>query len=503
MPYHLSKSSFVKGERCPTWLWWTVREPDAPEFELDAATQDRIDQGAHVGRTAQEYVPGGVRIDRPAWDIEGRIKDTHEALEAGAPVVYEAGFEADDVYVAVDILERDEDGVDLIEVKSTTRVKDEHYPDAAIQTHVLRRCGLNVRKAEIMHLNGECQHPDLSDLFVREDVTGAVEGLTPNIPNRIALQLSTINGPCPRIQIGEQCFDNKECPFKGRCWPNMTGDHVGALAGVGLKKTFELMQRGYHSMHDLPPEVTLTEPAQRQRYSLKRGGIFVGEGLGEALEPFQSPMAFLDFETVSLAIPVWNGCTPWEQVPVQFSCHLEERTGGLVHQAWLADGRGDPREPLAHALIEACRDARAVVAYYASFERGCIERLAAALPHLADPLLAINDKLVDLHPVVRDHVYHPRFDGSFSLKPVTRAMLPALAYDDLEVREGMTASAAIAEMMFRPDSIADMSLEEFRNNLLAYCKRDTEVMVQLLALLRDLVGLARGVNLRGVRETNA
>jgi hypothetical protein len=503
MPSHLSKSRFVKGERCPNWLWWTVHEPDAPELQPDAATQDRFEQGAQVGKAAQKYVPGGVRIDRPHWDFEGRIKDTQVTLESGAPVVYEAGFKADDVYVAVDILKRHEDGVDLIEVKSSTTVKEEHHPDAAIQTHVLRRCGLNVRKAEIMHLNAECQHPDLSDLFVREDVTAPVEQLTPNIPNRIALQLSTLEGPCPEIHIGEQCFDNDECPFKERCWPDMTGDHVGALAGVGLKKTFALMEQGYHSMHDLPPKVTLPKPAQRQRFSIKRGRLFVGEGLAEALEPFQSPMAFLDFETVSLAIPLWNGCTPWEQVPVQFSCHIEERTGDLVHQAWLAEGPEDPREPLAHALIDACQDARAVVAYYASFERGCIERLAAALPHLADPLLTINDRLIDLHPVVKDHVYHPRFDGSFSLKAVVPALMPEMAYDDLEIQEGTTASVAIAKMMFRPDSIADMPLEEFRSNLLAYCERDTEVMVRLLALLRELAGLAHGVDLRRSRGADA
>lgn len=69
------------------------------------------------------------------------------------------------MFVAVDVLERNGDGFTLIEVKSSSSQKDEHIPDAAIQTHVLRQCGITVQRAEIMHLNKEFRFPDEGDLF--------------------------------------------------------------------------------------------------------------------------------------------------------------------------------------------------------------------------------------------------------------------------------------------------------------------------------------------------
>src|SRR5438132_1169848 len=138
--------------------------------------------------------------------------------------------------------------------------------------------------------------------------------------------------------------------------------------------------------------------------------MVVEPSLTKALAQFTSPLAFLDFETVSLAIPRWPGCRPWQQVPVQFSAHVE-RVGGLVHHQWIAEGPEDPRPALAEALVAVCTGARKVVAYHTSFERECIKRLREAAPHLDKDLERIEKRLVDLLPVIRRHVYHPDFGG--------------------------------------------------------------------------------------------
>ena len=105
--------------------------------------------------------PAGILIDFPHTAFAERLEATRQALDSGAGVIYEASFLADDTFVAVDVLERVGDSWRLIEVKSTTSVKDEHYPDVAVQIHVLRRCGLPVVRAELMHLNPARRHPDL------------------------------------------------------------------------------------------------------------------------------------------------------------------------------------------------------------------------------------------------------------------------------------------------------------------------------------------------------
>jgi hypothetical protein len=40
--------------------------------------------------------------------------------------------------------------------------------------------------------------------------------------------------------------------------------------------------------------------------------------------------------------------------------------------------------------------------------------MAATFPALEPQLLSITARLVDLPAIVRKHVYHPEFDGSFS-----------------------------------------------------------------------------------------
>ncbi len=135
----LSKSRFVAGSQCHKLLWLRVHEPDAEELQPDKVLQDRFDQGAMVGALARERFPGGVLINLPHYAVDERLAATRQALESGAPAIFEATFVADDTFVAVDVLERVPGGWRLIEVKSSSSQKDEHVTDAAIQLYVLRQ----------------------------------------------------------------------------------------------------------------------------------------------------------------------------------------------------------------------------------------------------------------------------------------------------------------------------------------------------------------------------
>ena len=108
-----------------------------------------------------------------------------------------------------------------------------------------------------------------------------------------------------------------------------------------------------------------------------------------------------------------------------------------------------------------------------------IESLADAVPNLAGKLTALADKIEDLLPVVRDHVYHPDFGGSFSIKKVLPALVPNLGYDDLEIGDGGTAATALETLLLDAESLTEALRKELRRNLLAYCERDTLAMVRL------------------------
>jgi hypothetical protein len=491
----LSKSRFVAGWQCPKLLWWTAHEPDAAELQPDIVLQDLFDQGRLVGERAREEWPAGVLIEGDHRDPE-RIPRTRAAIEAGAEVLFEACFEADGVFCAVDVLERTGSGWTLIEVKSSSELKDYHLPDVAVQAHVLRRSGLDVTRVELMHLNRDFRHPDQGELFVREDVTEDVEKLLPEVPRRVQEQLEVLRGPLPACAVGPHCWfrgTDKPCVFWSRCWPE-DPDQIGNLWNVGPKRMWDYMQTGIHRMSDLPPDAKLNDKQKRQLRAQREGRLIAERGLADALRPAAEArwLGFLDFETVGRAIPPWDGLSPWRQTAAQFSYHERGPEGEMTHAEFLAEGPADPslppddpREPLARAMLEATRQADLVV-MYTPFEATRIRELAEHLPHLEGPLLALKEKLWDLQPVIANYVYHPEFRGSFSLKDVLPALVPGMGYDDLIIVDGRVASVEIARLLFVSGRIPPEQREKTRRDLLEYCKRDTFATVKLVERLAEL-----------------
>jgi predicted RecB family nuclease len=484
----LSKSRYVIGLQCPKRLWWTVHEPDAPELTVDGAPDPILERGERIGELARTYVPGGRLIDRPRHEIRQRVEATKQALADHVPAIYEASFLEDDIFVSVDILERRKRQFVLTEVKSTTKVKAEHLPDVAVQLHVLRRAGVPVERAEVMHLNRECRHPNLKKLFVRKAVTRRVGSHARAVPKRAGEMLSILAGPLPDHPIGAHCSDPYPCPFSARCGPELPEHHVGTLYGIRRKKVEALVADGIETIQQLPRGFATASVVKRQIKSVRKNDVIVERGLRRALRTLKRPIAFLDFETVLLAVPVWPGCRPYDQVPVQLSCHVLDKAGNLRHQAWLADGPEDPRQAFAQALVAACQGAATVVAYSAGFERGRIQELGEAVPALARDLAAIEGRLVDLLPIVRDHVYHPALRGSFSLKSVLPALVPGFGYEDLDIRDGAAAAIALEAVLF---GAASAERERLRTDLLRYCERDTKAMVELHRRLESIVPSAR------------
>ena len=479
----LSKTRFVKGCQCHKRLWLETYEPEAPELAIGEALQDILDQGNEVGRLARAHFPGGKLVDLPYHD-SARFALTRQLLDAGAPAVFEATFRADRVYAAIDVLRREGDGFTLIEVKSGTDVKDKYVLDAAIQAHVVRRSGVDVRRVEIMHLNKAYVHPGPEDLFVREDVTGRVEALLPGIPMQIEAQLAVLAGLQPDVPIGPFCRDDHGCPFMTRCWPQEP-DGVLFLHGMRYDQRFELLRAGTRSIRDLPAALKLNDVQARQRKAWAAGGVVVEPGLAAALEPYRGVLGFLDFESVGRAVPVWDGTKPWEQIGVQFSYHEGPPGGPYRHEEFLAEPGTDPREAIARRLVQATRGAERVL-MYTPFEKSQIVKMQRFAPALAGELAALQAKLLDLEKVVHRSVYHPAFAGSFSIKSVLPALCGIAYKDTVEIEDGGEASAELARLLFYSGALAPAERDTLRARLLEYCRLDTHAMVKLLERLREL-----------------
>jgi hypothetical protein len=357
----------------------------------------------------------------------------------------------------------------------------DHLLDVAYQFYAAEQAGVEIRRAELVLLNSEHRHQGPEPLFIATDLTEQIAPYVEAVRDHVPRHLEILAGPLPEAEIGPHCKESA-CPFRPRCWAGVPRHHVSTVYYAG-KKWPEWVRSGWVTVPQIPEGTKLKAEAVRQRRSVTEDRLIVEDGLGAALAKFRRPLVFLDFETIQPALPVWPGASPLDQLPVQFSVHAEDGRGGHAHFEYLAMGPEDCRPALAEALIRACEGTGSVVAYFASFERSCLENLMEAVPGRAAELAAIRDRLVDLHPIVRDHVYHPEFGGSFSLKKVLPALVPELSYDGMEIGEGQTASIEIERLMFDGKSLNADERETLTRNLLEYCKLDTWAMVRLHEVL--------------------
>lgn len=454
----LTKTLFQSGLACPKRLWWEVHEPDAPELVPDAQAQWMLRQGQEVTRVAQSRMPTSR---------------------------HEFPLQTDQLYARVDILEPVADGTHtLIEVKGSNEAKDEHLWDIAFQRFVAEQAGMEIHSAELMHLNRTCRYPDLGSLFIREDVSDQVAPLVEQVPDKVEQLQAALDGALPGDLRNATCGS---CPFYDRCWPQ-DRFAVNRLYRMRWDKKLELERSGLSLIKEVPDSFKLNAIQRRQRTSAVRDALVVEDTLSEALGEWVEPLVYLDFETVSFAVPRFDGMTPWARLPAQFSAHREEGTGH-THHAFLADGSTDPRRPLAEALIAACGGAGSVVTFHSAFEKGCLRELAAAMPDLDGALMDIHARVVDLEPMLTHHLYHPDFCGSFSLKVVLPTLCPDTTYEGMAIADGGAAQLELARLLDPEVSLSPGERASLRSDLLEYCERDTWAMVVVHRQLRELARL--------------
>ena len=480
----LSKSRITAWRQCPKRLWLQIHRR---ELLKESDQVKRLYQiGNEVGEIAQQLCPDGILIEDQK-NLSAAIAATKAALDAYPDrPIFEATFQHEGLLVRADVLLPTRNGYRMTEVKSSTEVKPYHVDDCAVQAWVLKQNKVRLATVELAHIDKSFVYQgggNYHGLFKSARLDSEVKELLVQVPLWVSGARSTLAGDEPCIEPGAQCDDPFKCPFKAHCMENMVVPKeqeypLGVLSGMRESLKNELRALGHHDARHVPAEYLNDKQAMIQRASKSGKSNFDKRAAKQEMAALPYPRYYLDFETVSPIVPRWEGTSPSSpQVPFQWSCHIENAPGQLHHEMFLDVSGDDPRRGCADSLINALANEGPVLVYSAQFEKGRIAELAQRFPELAPVLLSINERVVDLLPMARQHYYHPAMKGSWSIKAVLPTIAPDLGYDELEVGNGGDAQNAYSEIV-HPE-ITEERKQQLTEGLREYCALDTLAMVRL------------------------
>lgn len=490
---NLSKSKLISYRQCPKRIWLEVHCPELREDS--AATKASFSVGNTVGDIARQvYDPDekGVLLDAQRDGFNAVFERSTELLTSNQPI-FEAGFAAGGALAFADVMlpvgRGKKKAWRMVEVKSTTEIKGYHRDDVAIQAFIARKSGVPLESIALAHIDNKWVYQggdDYQGLLKECDLTEEAFSRADEVAEIIAeAQKIVAKKKEPNISTGKQCATPYPCGFIEHCQSHESQAQypVQWLPSISAKALKEhIAANPALDLRDTPDEL-LNELQQRVKsYTLSGEIYFDAESAAEALKVYKLPAYFLDFETIQFAVPRWKGTRPYQQIPFQFSLHRLGRTGKLDAKAFLDLSGNDSSRYFAEALIDVCGTSGPIYVYNAKFEGARISGLATRFRKLSSSLLAIKERLVDLHPITKANYYHPSQQGSWSIKAVLPAVAPELSYDALEgVQNGGMAMDAYLEAIDL-DTTPERKAE-IEQQLLAYCGLDTFAMVRLWQFL--------------------
>jgi hypothetical protein len=495
---NLSKSKLLALRQCPKRLWLELHKP---HLHRDSApTVGRLKVGHEVGDVARRlYDPKGqgIVIDAQSEGFSQALERSRAVLESAQPV-FEAGFAAQGALAFADVMLpiRRRRGLEwrMVEVKSSTSVKDYHRDDIAIQSMVSRAAGVPLASISVAYINKDWVHPggdSFDGLLVEEDLTKEVDKRETEVRTWIAEGHAVAARTSePTRKTGDHCNQPFACSFSAYCQGQEPQPRhpINCLPRINKATKSFVAENELLELADVPDHLLNETQVRVKKHTLSGNTFFDAKGALAMLSKHRLPAIFLDFETISFAVPIWKGTRPYQQIPFQFSAHRLSRSGELKHDTFLDLTGEDPSKRFAAALLEACGSREPIFVYNAAFEKARIAELAKRYASLRKALRAVNKRLVDLLPVAQRHFYHPSQQGSWSIKAVLPAVVPNLGYERLEgVQDGGMAMEAYLEAI-HPQTIAARK-SAIEQQLRSYCKLDTYAMVriwQIFAGRKDL-----------------
>lgn len=487
---YYSKSKYISYKNCEKRIWLDkYKKEEAMEvLPFNAALE-----GVEFGKLVQGLFSNPHVIEFNS-NLNVMVEDTKEVLKAKR-YICEASFFSDNLYCAVDILENNKGIVNIYEVKSSTKLKEDYLYDVAYQKYVLEKNNLKVKDCFVIHINSSYVLEDelnINELVTFENVNSLIKDI--DIFKEINdMDILLNNNIEPNTLISSTCENYNGCPFKEYCYKKYLANNDNSIINLyNYRNKYKMLAKGVLTMEDLlndPKEsLKLNEIQQRQiEYCLNPNldDYIKKEEIKSFINDIKYPIYFFDFETYQYMIPKFKKTRPYQQIPFQYSLHIMYEDGSITHKEYLANPLDDYFKDITKSYINDLGVKGSIVAYNASFEKTRIKEAALIFKEYEDKLLAINERFVDLADIFKKgYYYNAKMKNSFSIKSV----LPALFGDEFnysslnEVHNGTDAQVAFKKL----ESCSEEETIETRKNMLAYCLLDTLSMVKIFDKLKKI-----------------
>lgn len=470
----LSKADYALGCFCSKALWLKKNNRELYRFsdENDCSVQN----------LAHQLYPAGIRITAEYWDVLNGVMQTKK-LAADNSVLFNAVAELPQgMFCHADILQKDGRSWNLIEIKAANSVKPEHVNDITFQYNVFSKAGYPIKNCFVLHLNKDYVRGaelDVYQLFVLENVTDMVLQKSAEVAEVSAHLLNIELQPeAPQVFVDKKCL---ECEFYSCCGKGIPEYSIlNIFRANQIKATYD--KNASYDIMDLAAEEYSGKTAIDIR-AWQNQEIYVDKvQIQNFLDELIYPLYYLDDETFMSPVPLFSASGPYQQIPFQFSLHIQDKPGGECrHISFLHKERSDPRRAMAECMVQSCGKTGSVVVYNEVFEKTRNKELAAMFPDLADDIYAINDRVVDqLLPFRNRGLYHYSQHSSASIKKVLPAFA-SLSYDDLEIHNGSEAMEGYLD--FIQGNLLPQEEQKLFASLETYCEQDTYAMVLLMDVL--------------------
>lgn len=496
MPIILSKTDYIIFRECPKNAWMKIHKPEIYfQSELSEFEKHIIETGNEVELAARKLFPTGILVEGRGADAQ---KITQDYIQNKKSVLFQPVFLKEGFLAAVDILKfnKDTDSYSIYEVKASNEIDEKtHFYDLAFQVNLLRKAGLKVIGINLIHLNSEYIRSgdlDITKLFKIDNVSEEINKICDEVSLEMEKALTYLSnnsepsGHCGCIYKGR----SKHCSTFKHSNPQVPEYSVHDIARIGSspKKLAELIDSGIFHIKDVPEHIKFSDIQKNQIDAHIYEKVLIKENkIAEEFENLTFPLYFLDYETFPCAIPRFDGFTPYQQIPFQYSLHiLESPESELKHFEFLYSDVGDPSKSLIESLQSHIGDVGSIIVWSKKFECRINKELAERIPDASSFIESLNSRVYDLMDIFsKQHYVHKDFKGSASIKKVLPIIASELSYKNLNIKEGGAAAQSWNKIVSA--GFDKMEKENIIQDLKKYCELDTYAMFAIWKNLRNLV----------------